>query len=137
MTVLTAGFDISYDGSINIVTLRFRGFWDVKLGEKFEREFQKKIKDICISGRGWHLLLDLTRYPPQLQEIQDIMGKAMQFAKQAGMQKKAVLVNGLITPFQTDSLIQDPELQFNFYFQSEDAAVRWLLNDQTAQSRPP
>jgi len=131
MTGVNSGFDISYDDSINIVTLRLSGFWDMELGEKFEREFQEKVREVHANGKEWHLLLNLTRCPPQLQEVQNIVSRAMIFAKEAGMQKKAILVDGSIAPFQVDKLIQDPELQINFYFRSEDDAIRWLLGDMS------
>ena len=122
------GYEISFDKTRNFLKLRVSGFWDVELGKKFEREFQEKIKEVHASGNGWHLLVDLTRSPPQSPEIQDIVGRAMLSAKQAGMKKKAILANWSIIVFQTANFLQEPELQVDFYFQSEDDAIRWLLN---------
>jgi hypothetical protein len=124
-------FEIFYDETSNIVTLRLSGDWDREVGEIFEREFQATLKEVHINRKHWHLLLDLTGCIPQSQAMQDIVSRALLSAKIEGMKGKAVLAKCFIPLFQTTSLSRDPALHIDFYFQSEDEAIRWLLHQSS------
>ena len=41
------GFEISIDATKNLLRLHLWGFWDIKSGEQFVKEFEKKIEEFA------------------------------------------------------------------------------------------
>ena len=108
----TRGFEIFHDDTKNILILQVYGFWDVEFGKRFEKEVRKKINEMHTNRKDWHLLMDFTKSPPQLQEIQSIFRTVMRFAGKKGMKKRALLVNGSI--IELYSVLETLELMIHF-----------------------
>jgi len=123
------GFEISLDHARNIVKVRIWGFWDVELARKFEKEFKEKVTAVKTSGKDWYILMDLIASLTQSQEVQKIISKGLTFLKDQRPKKRAILADKSIILFQAETLAQDTYPQIYSYFQAEDNAIRWLLNE--------
>jgi len=122
------GFEIRYDETRNILTLRIHQLLNTDLGHQCEKLFAEHVTGLSAQKQTWCLLLDIRCCPPQSQDIQDVFGRMLNLARQQGMQKHALLVNRSITSVNRQlSTI----LPVSFYFQSEDAALNWLNEELT------
>lgn len=122
------GFQIALDQAKGIVKIRLWGFWDTKLAEEYRKTFQEQIADISANEKEWHLLIDITEYPSQLPEIQHIISEGLALLEHHNIIKRAILVNGAITPLEAKSLGRGGGAYIYSYFRSEEDAVRWLLS---------
>lgn len=122
------GFHISVDGTKAIVKIRFWGFWDMELAEQYRKKFEEQIRKINASEKEWYLLIDVMNYPSQLPEVQHIIDEGLALLEAHNIAKRAILVNGAITRFQTEALTGGTGIHIYSYFRTEDDAIRWLLN---------
>lgn len=128
MAELEKGYTIALDTQQNILKFRLWGMWDQKLAQQFEKEIKAKILEISQHApQGWFSLIDLSQFPPQLKDIQDMATDVMGFEITHGMKKSATLVAQTMTKLQIRRLATQQGFDPGSFFQSEDEARRWLL----------
>jgi len=132
MTKKNKGFQISIDTTKHVLKIRLWGHWDVELGKEYLKELQEQIKNVNEKEKDWYLLMDLTEYLPQSQEIQNIIAEGLAILKEDKVEKRAILVHETIIQIPTETLSGKTRLQVYSYFQSEDDAVQWLLNETSS-----
>jgi hypothetical protein len=136
MQRIAKGFELQCDHAQQVLTLRLHSCWNAPLIQTFETEFRQKVREISGNPAGWYLLVNIRRYPPQSEEAQVALNQLLAHAKAAGMKQKAVVAEGTIGSFCVGREVPDPDLRVNFYFQSEQDALRWLLHESSdAQNR--
>jgi len=126
------GFKISLDDARAILKVQVWGLWGMNLAEQYRKKFEEQNEKIKTSEKEWHLLIDVTEYPPQLPEIQSIINDGLVLLEDHKIKKRAILVNGTITQLQTESLTSGAGIYIYSYFRSESDAVRWLLSDMNS-----
>lgn len=119
-------FRISFDRSQQVLKLHLWGFWAIETSQEFLREFIKIVQTERLSEKEWSILADVTRFLPQRKEILPLLSQVMRLAKQHGVKKAARLVDNTITQMQIGRLSWESHFPENAFFQSEDAAIRWL-----------
>ncbi|GAK56779.1 protein kinase [Candidatus Vecturithrix granuli] len=122
------GHQITYDSKHRILKLALWGFWDRSLGEQFRQDFIEEINKFWRGAREWHILADLSNYPPQSEEVQKIVRDAMLFAKAHGLKRAARVVDKMTTQLQFKRLSQEIDFQSYAFFHSEQEAQAWLLD---------
>ena len=119
-------FEIRADHTNSILRLRVWGFWTVDEAKAYWSDFQAKARTLL--SKPWYVLANVADFPPQKDEVNELVGQTMNFAKMNGMVRAANLINQsalaqmLITRLSTDTKLAD----FAF-FSSEAEAVAWLL----------
>ncbi len=124
------GYDISIDDAKHLLRLQLWGLWDLELGQQFIKEFQKKVEELGASQKTWYVLADITKFPPQIQEVQKFLSEGMLFAKTHGMEKAARIVDNTITKMQIERLSQESNLPPYAFFTDEAEAIAWLLQEE-------
>ena len=123
------GYEISLDETRNILKFRAWGFWDTDVARRFEQEWTAKVEAISAKHNDWYVLVDLADFPAQSEEVQQLTYEMMELEKHHGVKKEAHLVSKAITKLQIARIARDTNLPENSFFQSEDGAIHWLLND--------
>ena len=121
------GYEFGFDEARAILKVRYWGFWDRALGQKFIAEFEQQVQAVSVLQKEWYILANLTQFPPQSAELQRFLTEAMAFAKDHRLKKSARLVESTITQLQFERLSKDTHLQEYAFFTSEQEAIRWLL----------
>ena len=123
------GFEIAFDAETSMLRLRLWGLWDTEVGQNLVWEFKKHVQNVSTMNTTWYVLADLTEFPPQFGEVQQYLSEAMLLAKQHGMKKGARIVANTITKMQIARLSRETGVPESFFFQSEEAAIHWLLSE--------
>lgn len=118
-------FDISFDFRTKVLTINLWGLWDAKEAETFKEALWKEVKTLGKKEEEWHILMDLTAYPSQLEEVQHIINEGVSFLNTPRI---AILAHRPTDQFQNGVVIQGIERQIYSYFSSQKDAVHWLLN---------
>jgi hypothetical protein len=121
------GHEIAIDETHPILRVRLWGFWDKTIAQNMQREFKQQVHTLNAAGKTWYVLTDMTKFPPQSQEVQAILSQLMAFAKQQGMQKAARIITSTLTKLQIARLSRETQLPQHSFFQSEADAIAWLL----------
>jgi len=122
------GYQIESDRERHVLKLRLWGMWDTYLAHQFEHEVQPKILDMeQQSPHGWSVMVNLSQFPPQFQDIQAIIKTVIQFEFAHGMHTGATVVAKTMTQLQIKRLVDEVGGEPGSYFQSEDDAIRWLV----------
>jgi len=123
------GFEVSFDENQRILNVRLWGFWDHETGQTMVKAFKQRAQEASSKATTWYVLADITKFPPQKPEIQQYVIEAMTFAKTHGMQKAARVVANTVTQMQIRRLSQAIGISEHSFFQSEEAAIQWLLRE--------
>ena len=122
------GYEFAFDEARAILKVRYWGFWDRALGQKFIAEFEQQVQAVSVMQKEWYILADLTQFPPQSSELQRFLTEAMAFAKDHGLKISARLADSTLTQLQFERLSKDTHLREYAFFTSEEEATRWLLS---------
>jgi hypothetical protein len=128
------GFQIDLDQARAIVKIRIWGVWNRALAEQYTQTLTAYFEQIKASQRQWRVLIDVSRYPLQLPEIQAVISQGVSRLQAYTTRKRAILVNGAITQFRPPDFMRGAGLRIYSYFRSEDDAIRWLLDEPAPQS---
>ena len=123
------GFTVDVENEVHLMKIRLWGRWDTDTGAQYLREVQQQLSRI--SGNhdaDWSLLLDLSGYVLPSHEVQTYIEQGFIHLSGLTVIRQAVLLHGPIIhlPGQTAS---QAETCVTSYFQSEDEALEWLLNE--------
>lgn len=134
MTNQQKGYEITFNEESRILKFRGWGFWDSGIIRKFEKEWKEKVREISASDRDWYVLVDLTDFPPQSEEIQKftyaIMGfEEMKFGTVHNLKKGTGIIGRTLTELQLGRLVKEAGIPDNAVFQSEDEAIQWLNSE--------
>jgi hypothetical protein len=122
-------YEISLDAPRAILKLRLYGFWDTVVAKQYVADLEKHAQTLSTGGNGWSVLTDVTHFPPQQPDIQVFLNEALTAARQHGAKKVArVAANNHITKMQLSRLSREAQIQEFAFFQTEEAAMQWLLN---------
>jgi CRISPR/Cas system CSM-associated protein Csm4 (group 5 of RAMP superfamily) len=125
------GYAISIDAPNKVLKMRLWGMWDTTTAQRFEQEAREKIQEI---GRqtpdGWDTMVDLSDFPPQRDEVQEMTNRVMQLEKTHGMNRGASVTKKAMTKHQVQRLAKQQGFDPGSFFQSEDEAMRWLLSQR-------
>ena len=137
MPLLNKGFAISLDTTRNIVKIHAWGFWDVNLVKKYRKAFTQKIKELRANGSEWYALVDFREFLPRSKEVQYMMNDHIVSAQKEGMKKIGYLGEQSMVQLRLNQVFQEEDLHMSAFFESEHEAIQWLMNNQSAKSRPP
>lgn len=71
------------------------------------KELQHNILEmIQAAPGGWHVLVDLDAYPPQFQEIQDVIMRGMKFEIDHGLKKETRIIGKTLTKAQLARMVK-------------------------------
>jgi len=129
------GFEITFDEKRSIIRLRLWGFWSPEIGQAMVTEFKTHVQYASTRGMPWYALADLSQFPPQTKGIQQCLSEAMQFARERGVRRTARVVASTITSLQISRLAQAAKIPEHTFFHSEEAAIQWLLRDESENVR--
>lgn len=122
------GYTVTFQPAQRLLRLRFWGFWDIPTADAMNREFRDTMTQAAPDG-PWYVLADIAEFPPQSADVQAILARTMQFAREHGMQKAARIVSSTITKMQIARLSNEQHLPENSFFYDEAEALRWLLSN--------
>lgn len=129
MAAKPQGYEISYDDAQHILYFRAWGFWNMETAQQFEQEWTEQVKAVSAQGQPWYALIDLTEFPPQKPEVQELTHRMIEFEKQHGVKKEAHLVSQILTKLQITRIAKEAGLAENSFFQTKEDAIAWLLQD--------
>lgn len=131
MAALKQGYTISIDVPNKVLKMRLWGLWDAATAQRFEQEAREKIQEISRQAPGgWDALVDLSDFPPQRDEVQEMTNRVMQLETTHGMKHAASIVKKAMTKLQIQRLAKQQGFDPGSFFQSEDEAVQWLLSQR-------
>ncbi len=119
------GFEVRADLKLGILRLRVWGFWDIEDGQAYWAQFKHEA-DLLI-GKPWHVLADISQFPAQRPDVNAYVEKTMLYARSNGMVRASNLVSSALSRMQIARLSAESGLPAYTFFQSEEAAVKWLL----------
>ena len=123
--VAKKGFLVTVDGATNVVRVDVWGFWDVKDGQRYWEEFERKTRPLL--GKPWYVLANISQFPPQKPEVSVFVEKTMKHAREHGLVRAANLVSSVLGRMQIQRLSVETGLPLYSFFTAEDDALRWLL----------
>ena len=132
MTEVSKGFEISLHHKRNILRVRAWGAWDTEMAKKFENTLQEKISELYAPEKTWCLLADFTKFPRQLEEVQNIICEQITTAEKQGLQKIGYLGERSMIQLPLNRLFCENAMQRSAFFESETEAIEWLLSDQNS-----
>lgn len=123
MSTNTKGFKIDFDPVNQILHVKAWGSWDTAFMKKYNSSFMEKIEELCATGKAWYVLMDLTDFSPQSEDVRTVLGQQFSKAKALGMKKLAywdseLALSTLRLPLGVRQCSPD---------ESEDEAFEWLL----------
>jgi len=119
------GFEVYADYSKSILRLRVWGFWDIEDGKAYWEEFKRVAESLV--GKKWYVLADISQFPAQRPDVNAFVEKTMVFARSHGMVRASNLVSSALSRMQIARLSGETGLPAYTFFQSEEEAIRWLL----------
>ena len=137
MPELNKGFAISLDTTRNIVKVQAWGFWDVDLVKKYQKAFTEKLRELRANGNEWYALIDVREFLPRSEEVQQMMNDHIITMQKEGMQKIGYLGERSMVQIRLNRQFREEEMKMSAFFESEYEAIRWLLNNHSANSRSP
>ncbi len=123
--VAKKGFLVSVDETTKVVRVDVWGFWDVKDGQAYWQEFERKTK--ALLGNPWYVLANISHFPPQKPEVSVFVEKTMTHALENGLVRAANLVSSALGRMQIQRLSVESGLPLYSFFTAEGEALRWLL----------
>ena len=122
------GYQIDIDAKHHVLKLRLWGMWDTDVAKQFEHAVKPKILELeQQSPQGWYTIVDLSQFPPQFADVQEMTKAIMKFELDHGMQKGATVLAKTMTQLQVKRLATQVGEDPGSFFQSEDDALQWLL----------
>ena len=122
LTGLSAFFTITTDFNAGLVYYKLTKLWDRETYRAFHEAMVLEVSRFRNVGRSFCLIGDLTDFPPQPKELNDMRAELVVVAKSMGMRKCAVVYSNSITKMQLGR-ISEQSYQF---FTSEKEAMAWL-----------
>jgi len=120
-------FEITTDLVRRILRLKVWGFWTVDEAQAYWEAFQYRVRPLLAGP--WYVLADISNFGPQKDDVNAIVAKTMDFARENGMVRAAnlVLVDAALAKMLIARLSAATGLPAFSFFTSEDKAVAWLL----------
>lgn len=115
-------FTISTDFNAGLVYYKLTKLWDRETYRAFHEAMVLEVSRFRNVGRSFCLIGDLTEFPPQPQELNDMRAELVVVAKSMGMRKCAVVYSNSITKMQLGR-ISEQSYQF---FPSQKEALAWI-----------
>jgi hypothetical protein len=118
-------FSISVDPARRILRLKVWGFWTLDEGKAYAAEFEQKARPLI--GRPWYVLADISDFPPQKNEVNELLAQPMKFARAQGMVRAANLVSSALPKMLIARISAETGLPEFSFFSAEAEALAWLL----------
>lgn len=118
-------FEISPDTRTKVLTITLWGLWDVEEAETFQQALQEVILPLQQQAGEWRILMDITAYPDQLDDVQQIVDEGLNLVHAS---RVAMLARSPRPQFQYAAAAQGNGHRIYSYFSSRQDAVRWLVN---------
>ncbi|MEO9132811.1 MAG: hypothetical protein ABI240_16625 [Sphingomonas sp.] len=115
-------FKISTDFPAGLVYYKLTKLWNKETYRAFHEAIVLEAGRFRNLGRSFCLIGDLTEFPPQPQELNDMRAELVVVAQSMGMRKCAVIYSNPITKMQLGRLSE----QSYAFFTSEKDALAWL-----------
>jgi hypothetical protein len=115
-------FTITTDFNAGLVYYKLTKLWDRETYRAFHEAMVLEMSRFRNVGRSFCLIGDLTDFPPQPKELNDMRAELVVVAKSMGMRKCAVVYSNSITKMQLGR-ISEQSYQF---FSSEKEALAWI-----------
>lgn len=125
------------DEARRILRFKLKGFWHGGVMSRFEETFQSQINELAALGGGFCVLVDLSEYPSQNQEVQAGHMRCMGYAIDHGMIRSAHLVDSALTDVQMRRMTQQVDPTRFAHFRTEEEALAWLLEGSRREDRTP
>lgn len=117
-------FEISLEPSTKILTIKLWGLWDLEEAETFKIALDEEVNISENRDKEWHVLMDLTAYPPQVEEVHHIIAEGL---SSLNAPRVAMLARRPMPLFQNGAKSGGIERRIYSYFSAQKDAVRWLL----------
>lgn len=114
------------DEERRLVRFRLKGFWHAGVLSRFEEEFRRHIDETSDLVGAFYVLVDLSEYPSQNQEVQEGHMRCMGYAIEHGMIRSAHLVDSALTDVQMRQMTQEVDPTRFAHFKTEEEALAWL-----------
>lgn len=124
-----AGFEADAQPARRLLRLRAWGFWDLDLTRAACAGFLLAYQEMQAAGSPWDVLIDHTRYPPQMPEVNDDIARSVALAMTMGLRRIASILDSTVAQIQLRKVSKSSGLPVDVYsfFTSEDEAMAWLL----------
>lgn len=119
------------DETRRLLRFKLMDSWHGGVMSRFEEVFRSRIDELAGLGGGFRVLVDLSEYPSQNQEIQEGHMRCMGYAIEHGMIRSAHLVDSALTDVQMRRMTQEVDPTRFAHFRTEEEALAWLMEDQT------
>jgi hypothetical protein len=120
-------FSVSTDFAAGLLYYKLTTLWDRETYRQFHDAMVLEMSRFRNIGRSFCLIGDLTEFPPQPQELNDMRAELVVVAKSMGMRKCAVVYANSITKMQLGRLSE----QSYQFFTSEKDALAWVNEQET------
>ena len=115
-------FTISCDFNAGLLYYKLTKLWDKETYRMYHEAMVLEMGRFRNVGRSFCLIGDLTEFPPQPQELNDMRAELVVVAKSMGMRKCAVVYSNSITKMQLGRLSE----QSYQFFTSQKDALAWV-----------
>jgi hypothetical protein len=115
-------FTISTDFEAGLVYYKLAKLWDAEILRQFHDAMVMELNRFRNLGRSFCLLGDLTDFPPQPKELNEMRAELVVVARSMGMRKCAVVYANPIVKLQLSRLSE----QFYQFFPTQKEALAWL-----------
>lgn len=129
MATARKGFEIALDNTRNILRVRAWGAWDPEFAKKFVRTMKETISEkITTNGHEWGILADFRDFSGS-GEVQDMIQQQFSAVEHRGVKKIGYLGEQSVIQVQLNRLFQESTMLKYAFFESEEEAMQWLLNN--------
>ena len=115
-------FTVSTDFAAGLLYYKLTSLWDRETYRRYHDAMVLEMGRFRNVGRSFCLIGDLTEFPPQPQELNEMRAELVTVARSMGMRKCAVVYSNPITKMQLGRLSE----QSYAFFTSEKDALVWV-----------
>jgi serine/threonine-protein kinase len=120
-------FEVAPDHHLRMLRIALRGFWDNATMADYMKVVREAIGGLQRVGGCRYILIDMTGYPIQSQEIAEGHAAALRIVTQAGDIRVALVMQSALSKLQASRVAADTGQRM---FDTENAAQEWLLSDR-------
>ena len=119
-------YEIIADFYRSILFVTIRGVWDIETAKQYQKELKKIVAPWVQSGEPWYVIIDVSEYPPQNEDVRAIHRELVDFAKNNGLQKAANIVSNKTYRGHIKYLSEKSGLKNYAFFKNIDEAEQWI-----------
>lgn len=118
-------YTVTIDPALHLMRIWVGGFWSAGVMTAYEAELRRQAQALGRSGGCQRILVDMSQYPIQAQNIADAHARIIARGKKMMRARTAVVMTSALSRLQA---LRVADLASEELFDDEVSARRWLLS---------